>query len=53
MKHFQLLISLLLRHDPQKQGEYLIAGGRKLGESVNKVETRGSHYNERQNGRVV
>jgi len=37
MKHFRLLISLLLRHGPQKQGEDLIPGGRKVGESVNKV----------------
>jgi len=37
MKHFRLLISLLLRHGPQKQGEDLTAGGRKLGETVNKV----------------
>jgi hypothetical protein len=28
---------LLVRHGPQKQGEDLIAGGRKLSESANKV----------------
>jgi len=37
VKHFRLLISLLVRHGPQKQGEDLVAGGRKLSESVNKV----------------
>jgi hypothetical protein len=37
VKHFRLLISLLVRHGPQKQGEDLIVGGRKLSESANKV----------------
>jgi len=37
MKHFRLLISFLVRHGAQKQGEDLIAGGRKLGELINKI----------------
>lgn len=37
LKYFLLLISLLVRHGRQKQGEHLIAGERNLSESVNKV----------------
>jgi hypothetical protein len=37
VKHFLLLISLLVRHGRQKQGEHLVAGERNVSESVNKV----------------